>query len=194
MTVWIAIQTTDDPTVYGVPKLAPTTAIKTAQKGKIDLSKFVDRVAAGFGTGNMSVFVEGVDGVKASGTVTVDTGNASAGDYVELAGHRFTFRAAGTTDPTDLTQVDLGSTALLTATNLVTKANLTPQVRGIGSCAVSGTTTGILTWTANYPGQAANTYGTIVVSGANLARSGATIASGTESTFYSAGYFPGDGG
>lgn len=192
-TICIMVQTTDDPTVYGVPKLAPAGYRRDRYTGTVDLAKFLERVASGQGTGHTSVFVEGVDGTAATGTVTVGVGNAAALDTVTLAGVVFTFKAAASCDPSTVTDVALGATPLLSGTNLVNNANKHATVRGIGSFAVSGTTTGIATWTANFACQAANTYGTIAVVGANLTRSGATIASGTESTFKGAGFFAGDG-
>lgn len=188
-TITVVMQTTDPLATFLVPELAPNTRKKTTSKrGMIALAKFIEAGAAGRSQMKMAVYVQGVAGVKASGTITF-TG-PSAGDTIVLAGITFTLRTLGTTDPTVLTDVPLGATDTATAANLVTKMNLHPVVSGIG---VATSALGVVTWTANFPGLAPNTLGTMTKVGAQIALSAAVLASGTESAFNSAAFFPGDG-
>jgi len=126
--------------------------------------------------------------VAATGTFTVGTGNAEAGDTVTIGTRVYTFRAVLSTGPTIVDEILIGVDVTATAANLVAAIMGTA---GEGSTYSTGTTVNTLVTAANAAGVVTLTSIVIGVAGnsvalaevgTNLTVSGAFLASGANGT------------
>lgn len=114
-------------------------------------------------------------GVKATGTITFSTGAPSADDTVTINGVTYTFKAS----PASEYEVAVGSTFTEAATNLMAKIAQSVDPRIL--TADYSRAAGVITVTYESYGTIGNSF-TLAKSGDNIAVSGATLASGADST------------
>lgn len=161
------VLTTDTPIV---PNLTGTDARDKA----INLKSIIDSLASGARNGSFDLMA---DGVRASGTITIDYSKIAANDTVTIAGVTFTCKASGATG----NQFNKQTSATVTAANLVTAFNANTT---LNKYLVASSADGVVTITCKQAGTIGNTITLAKTEGVSdsITLSAATLASGTNGT------------